>query len=536
MSDPTPVSSTAADEKVAISRRALEKLIKEIYTAHTKGWQVDLKPEYGLPKMLVLTVEKMLEAVRNLMQGKDAQIMALGYANMRTLFLSEALIRLNEIDETGKQSADAKKKSYCDALNEIMCAVSAHLAVLFFVDGRGLITEIYSQGFAEASDKSDYTAMLAAFITQFAANDCKPLIINEANAALKSLVVPTGHPPLTQMLACPITFNNNKQLRGVLYFANKTDATAFGENEIMVSDLFIREIFNVRDRMRLTRQLQHEKAEQGRLLNEIQCTQEQLLQSEKMASIGQLAAGVAHEINNPVGYISSNISTMQNYLANIFNLLEKYQATEEFLPDDKRQQMAADRKTADLEFISEDVNDLVRESIEGVTRVKQIVSDLKNFSRVDETEWAYADLHQCIDSTLNIAHNETKYKAEIVKYYGDIPKVSCIAAQINQVVLNLLVNAAHAMKSHGTITITTQCENDQVKISVADTGCGIPEENITRIFDPFFTSKPVGEGTGLGLSLSYGIIEKHSGKIEVASELGKGTVFTITLPVNQAKK
>ena len=217
-------------------------------------------------------------------------------------------------------------------------------------------------------------------------------------------------------------------------------------------------------------------------------------------------------------------------------MLDKYQAMEQFLPADKQQEIALVRKTADLEFMGQDVNDLVKESIEGVTRVKQIVNDLKNFSRVDETEWVIADLHQCIDSTLNIAHNEIKYKADIVKNYGDIPKVSCIAAQINQVILNLLVNAAHAIKERGTITITTVFFGDQVKISVGDSGCGIPAENITRIFDPFFTSKPVGEGTGLGLSLSYGIIEKHGGKIEVISEVGKGTVFTITLPVKQLEK
>ena len=172
--------------------------------------------------------------------------------------------------------------------------------------------------------------------------------------------------------------------------------------------------------------------------------------------------------------------------------------------------------------------------MEGINRVKKIVQDLKDFSHIDETEMQWTDVHDGIDSTLNIVNNEIKYKAKVVKQYGDIPEIECIASQINQVFMNILVNAAHSIESEGTIKIITGYKDtDWVWIKISDSGKGIEKENIKRIFDPFYTSKPVGEGTGLGLSLSYSIIEKHHGHIEVESEVDKGTSFTIWLPVQQ---
>ena len=179
--------------------------------------------------------------------------------------------------------------------------------------------------------------------------------------------------------------------------------------------------------------------------------------------------------------------------------------------------------------------DLVRESMEGLKRVKDIVQSLKDFSHVGETDWQEADIHQGIDSTLNIVYNEIKYKATVQKEYGKLPLVKCVISQINQVVMNLLVNASHAIKEKGTITIRTGTEPSGVFISVADSGGGIPPDILNRIFEPFFTTKPIGQGTGLGLSLSYGIIKKHNGRIEVQSEVGKGTCFTIHLPVDPDK-
>jgi PAS domain S-box-containing protein len=263
-------------------------------------------------------------------------------------------------------------------------------------------------------------------------------------------------------------------------------------------------------------------------------TQSQLLQSEKLASIGQLAAGVAHEINNPVGYVSSNIASMQTYLDELNQMLNAYQQVEDLLPQDHPQvkQLHLIKQHIDLEFIQQDVRALIEESKEGVTRVKQIVQDLKDFSRADQVDWQWADLHHGLNSTLNIVWNELKYKADVNKEYGELPEIECIPSQLNQVFMNLLVNAAHAIEGHGTISIRTGVEDQaRVWVEVADTGKGIAAEHLQKIFDPFFTTKPVGQGTGLGLSLAYGIVEKHNGKLTVKSEVGKGTVFRIILPI-----
>lgn len=267
--------------------------------------------------------------------------------------------------------------------------------------------------------------------------------------------------------------------------------------------------------------------------------QQQLLQSEKMASIGQLAAGVAHEINNPIGYIFSNFSTLEKYLNGMFQMLAAYEAAEpEIASAEVAAKIKSVREQVELSFLKEDIPALMRESREGIVRVRKIVQDLKDFSRVDENqEWQWANLHQGIDSTLNIVSNEVKYKADVITEYGDIPDVECLPSQINQVIMNLVVNAAHAMgDERGTITIRSGTMDENVWIEVADNGAGIPEENLTRIFDPFFTTKAIGKGTGLGLSLSYGIIQKHDGSIKVASQCGAGTTFRIMWPIHHIEK
>lgn len=274
--------------------------------------------------------------------------------------------------------------------------------------------------------------------------------------------------------------------------------------------------------------------EQQLLIKKLQEAHEQLLQSEKMASVGQLAAGIAHEINNPIGFINSNIGSLQNYVEKLFEVINQYEdLIQQQSPPTAVSKMDELKEKADLEFLKEDIQDLVRESMDGLKRVKDIVQSLKDFSHVGETDWQEADLHQGIDSTLNIVKNEIKYKANVVKEYGQVPLVKCIISQINQVVMNLLVNASHAIKENGMIKISTGCEKDMAWIKVLDTGSGIPQENLNRIFEPFFTTKPVGSGTGLGLSLSYGIIKKHGGRIDVQSVMGKGTCFTVWLPLQQ---
>jgi PAS domain S-box-containing protein len=261
----------------------------------------------------------------------------------------------------------------------------------------------------------------------------------------------------------------------------------------------------------------------------------QLLQTEKMASIGVLAAGVAHEINNPVGFVSSNLSTLKNYVQDLLRVIDTYGQHHEVLEQDPERLKAIEAvKTAiELDYLKEDIDALLDESADGLRRVKAIVQSLKDFSHAGTGQWQWANMHAGIDSTLNVVNNEIKYKATVVKEYGVLPDIECLPLELNQVFMNMLVNAAHAIDQAGEIRIRTGAEQDKVWIEFTDNGCGIPPADLTRIFDPFFTTKPVGKGTGLGLSLSYGIIQKHHGRIEVDSEPGKGTCFRIWLPVSQ---
>lgn len=253
-----------------------------------------------------------------------------------------------------------------------------------------------------------------------------------------------------------------------------------------------------------------------------------LLHHEKLASIGQLAAGVAHEINNPMGFIMGNLNTLKDYVSS----LQKYcQIVDQNLTDSNRSLLQQARKQLDLDYILEDLQPLLAESTEGAERVRRIVLDLKDFARPDEQKMHDADLNQLVKSTINIVRNELKYVADLDLQLGELPPIICHSQQINQVISNLLVNAAHAIEQQGMITVRTALEGNFVVLVIADTGKGIPPEHCSRIFDPFFTTKAVGKGTGLGLSISYDIIKKHNGEIAVESQVGVGTTFIVRLPV-----
>ncbi len=280
-------------------------------------------------------------------------------------------------------------------------------------------------------------------------------------------------------------------------------------------------------------ELSQAHAEVQAINRRLEDTQQQLLQSEKMASIGQLAAGVAHEINNPIGYVHSNLGSLEGYIGDIFRILEVYGEVERAHPGQAGlfAEVKAMREKLDIDFLKDDVHALLAETREGIGRVKKIVQDLKDFSRTGaEDEWQWADLHKGLDSTLNIVNNEIKYKARVVREYGTLPEIECLPSQLNQVFMNLLVNAAHAIDQQGTITVRSGADAASLWVEVSDTGSGIAPENLKRIFEPFFTTKPVGKGTGLGLSLSYSIVQKHGGRLEVESEPGRGTTFRVTLP------
>lgn len=291
--------------------------------------------------------------------------------------------------------------------------------------------------------------------------------------------------------------------------------------------------------VRRERELQHRHSELQMAYLRLAGTQEQLLQSEKMASIGQLAAGVAHEINNPIGYVHSNLGTLQEYLRNLITLLDAYDRAVRGggLPEETVAELDELRARFDLDFVTQDLPDLLAESREGIERVTKIVQDLKDFSYTGRGEaWTETDLHRALDSTLNIVWNEIKYKARVEKRYGSLPPVECLPSEINQVFMNILVNAGQAIVERGVIVIETGHADDEVWVRISDTGKGIPESVLPRIFDPFFTTKPVGHGTGLGLSITYGIVAKHHGRIEVSSVPGEGTAFRIVLPVRQPRE
>ena len=275
-----------------------------------------------------------------------------------------------------------------------------------------------------------------------------------------------------------------------------------------------------------------EKAHDEELISKLAEAHNQLLQSEKMASIGQLAAGVAHEINNPIGYVNSNLGTLKHYFEDMVKALCAYEKSEREMTAETRAELAKLKREIDIVYLREDVGNLLSESMDGLQRVKRIVQDLKDFSHVDEMIKQLANLEQGLDSTLNVVWNELKYKAEVIKEYGGIPEIECVPSQLNQVFMNLLMNAVQAIEDHGRITIRTGQDGENVWVEVEDTGKGIKPENLERIFDPFFTTKQVGSGTGLGLSLSYGIVQKHGGRIEVKSEPGKGTLFRVVLPLH----
>jgi PAS domain S-box-containing protein len=267
----------------------------------------------------------------------------------------------------------------------------------------------------------------------------------------------------------------------------------------------------------------------------LQENQAQLVQSEKMAALGLLAAGVAHEINNPVGFVMSNIGTLGDYVGVYKRLLEAYEALAEASTEADRkaalERIAAIRREEDLSYVQKDVDALLRESQDGANRVKEIIQALRSFARADEGEPVEVDLNAGIEATIKVVWNELKYKCRLTRRLGPVPRVTGYPGQLNQVFLNLILNAAQAIAEQGEITVETAAADGHAVVRVSDNGVGIPPENLSKLFTPFFTTKPVGKGTGLGLSISYNIVRKHRGTIDVRSEVGRGTTFTVRLPL-----
>lgn len=265
---------------------------------------------------------------------------------------------------------------------------------------------------------------------------------------------------------------------------------------------------------------------------ELKSRQAMILHQDKMACIGLLAAGVAHDINNPIGFVTNNLEELRDYLERLRVFIEiQQQIAEKHAENGVLVSLANERQKLGIDYILEDFDTLVAESLDGAGRITDIVKNLRNFSRTDGVEYRLADINTCLDSTINITHHELRYKAQVERNFGTLPMVRCCPEQLNQVFMNLLINAAHAIEKQGKVTITTWAEEQFVFVEIADTGCGIPADLLSKIFEPFFTTKEVGLGTGLGLSIVYDIINQHKGKITVKSKPDEGTKFTIMLPV-----
>ncbi|KQC11542.1 MAG: hypothetical protein APR62_09655 [Smithella sp. SDB] len=270
----------------------------------------------------------------------------------------------------------------------------------------------------------------------------------------------------------------------------------------------------------------------GKTHEELKASQLKILQQEKMASIGQLAAGVAHEINNPLAFISSNLGTLDKYINRLINFIEVQSREIESLRNaEVVEKIGKKRKELKLDHVIKDVKGLIAESVDGSERMKKIIRELNCFSRMDEEEYIEADINECIESAVSIVLPELKYKATLKKDYATLPITKCHPHQISQVIVNLLINAVNSIEEQGEIAIKTWDRDQSIWVEISDTGRGISEENLSKIFEPFFTTKEIGKGTGLGLSITYEIIQKHKGDITVKSEVGKGTTFIVRIPV-----
>lgn len=360
-----------------------------------------------------------------------------------------------------------------------------------------------------------------------------PVIFNDYASHSAKHGLPEGHAPMTRLISVPVLEDGLVCM--MLGVGNK--ATPYESFDVESLQLLGNDLWRIARRGRLEASLKirvDELVEANQRLSDMQL---QLLQSEKMASIGQLASGVAHEINNPIGFVKSNLGSLAAYVSSLLEIVRAYENVEHVHGDavaQALQDIEQRKKDIDYEYLVEDVSKLIDESIEGVQRVSQIVADLKNFSRTGDTTAEPADLQAGIESTINVVWNQLKYKVDVVREYVPLPSVRCVASQINQVVMNLLTNAEQAITGRGTITVRTGMDDDSVWFEVQDTGCGIAPDKQARIFEPFYTSKPVGQGTGLGLSISFGIVQRHGGSITVKSSPDAGSTFRVTLPISHA--
>jgi signal transduction histidine kinase/CheY-like chemotaxis protein len=369
----------------------------------------------------------------------------------------------------------------------------------------------------------------------------KPVIHNDYPNEPGRKGLPEGHFALHRHLSIPVFEGDT--IVAVAGVGNKS--RPYRDVDVNQLFLFMNDLWILLKQKKQKDALHQQNAELEKAYGDLKTVKAHAFQQEKLASIGQIAAGVAHEINNPIGFIMSNLGTLQKYVGKMKEYIGLQRDALTTLSaalassgeqagqtsDAVMNELETRNKTLKIEHVTDDLMSLVQESLDGAERIKKIMLDLKGFSRGDEKELRPADINAGLDSTINIVWNELKYKATLKKEYGELPLTECNIGQLNQVFMNLLVNAAHAIEKSGEIRVTTWTEKGSIHVAVADTGSGISPENLNRIFEPFFTTKDVGKGTGLGLSIAFEIVKKHDGDITVESAVGKGTTFTVRIPI-----
>lgn len=466
-------------------------------------------------------------------QKSKTEFSAQTHRTTRAETLITALGRLRQAGQRLHQDGDLAA-FYTLLVEDLMVVTTARFGLFSTFDSQGEIGQYIVRGMSREEMNLIGHAPQGRGLLRVIYHGEGVVRVNNIGAHAEACGFPEHHPPMASLLGCPLKVHS--ETRGVLYLTDKVSGQPFDEwdEEILLN--YAGEAVHVLEHTDLLNRLKERNTVLEDAQRNMQDAHQKVLQSEKMACIGQLAAGVAHEINNPVGYIGSNMGALQRYLKGIFEVLESYVALETVVDPTHPavQHLATVKQRVDFPFLRQDLVEVMKECEEGISRVKRIVKDLKDFSHVDDVNWEWVDLRIGIESTLNVVRNEVKYKAEVHKEFEEIPLVQCMPGQLNQVWMNLLVNAAQAITDHGTITIRVKAaQEDKVCVEVEDTGGGIKPENIAKIFDPFFTTKPVGQGTGLGLSVSFGIVQTHHGEITVESQIGKGTLFRVLLPVSQ---
>lgn len=363
------------------------------------------------------------------------------------------------------------------------------------------------------------------------------LYINSAASAISGVLLDDSGKHLTDdwLAFTGMVASSGMPVRKEIHAGEQVFASTFSP---VIEDRYVNiYALDVTEQIQTSRALRKSNDALIELNRELQLNHKKLIQSEKLASLGQLAAGVAHEINNPVGFVMSNLGTMAEYIMTFEQIVKQSNAIQQAALNNSPKELKAALdglakvyKDENIDFVMEDAALLVHESREGIERVRDIVLNLKSFGRVDDMGVKEFQINDALESSLKMVWNELKYRCEVVREFGELPRYRGLEGQLKQVFVNLLVNASHAIESKGTVTIRTACKDQVIRIEVADTGCGIPQEHLAMLFDPFFTTKPVGKGTGLGLSIVHGIIARHNGEIHVTSEVGQGTTFAITLP------